>query len=71
MILAISEMLRNEGVLYTSPPMVHKEGGGASTSILDSGGASTSILDKGGADDMRLVSQMGVYNLMPQVGPPF
>jgi hypothetical protein len=57
MILAISNMLRSEGVLYTMPPMAMKEGGHTSTSILD----------KGGAQDMGLVSQMGIYNLMPQV----
>jgi hypothetical protein len=44
-------------VLYTMPPMAMKEGGHTSTSILD----------KGGAQDMGLVSQMGIYNLMPQV----
>lgn len=59
MILAISNMLRTEGVLYTMPPMAQKEGGTTGTSILD----------KGGAQDMGLVSQMGIYNLMPQVLP--
>ena len=59
MILAISNMLRKEGVLYTMPPMAQKDGAGGSTSIAD----------RGGAQDMGMVSQMGVYNLMPQVGP--
>ncbi len=56
MILAISDMLRKEGVLYTMPPMAQKDGAGASTSIMD----------RGGAHDMGLVSEAG----MPAVADP-
>ena len=57
MILAISTMLRKEGILYTMPPMAQHESGGGGTSVHDGGGQS----------DMGLVGQVGVYNIMPQV----
>lgn len=57
MILAISSMLRKEGVLYTMPPMAQIEGNNGGTNVHDSGGQA----------DMGLVGQVGVYNIMPQV----
>ena len=57
MILAISTMLRKEGILYTMPPMAQHEGHSSGTSVHDGGGQG----------DMGLVGQVGVYNIMPQV----
>lgn len=57
MILAISDMLRKEGILYTMPPMAQIEGHNGNTSLADGGGQG----------DLGLVGQVGVYNIMPQV----
>lgn len=57
MILALSTMLRKEGILYTMPPMAQHEGSNGGTSVHDGGGQG----------DMGLVGQVGVYNIMPQV----
>lgn len=57
MILAISDMLRKEGILYTMPPIAKVEGHSAEVEGTDTSGPA----------DMGLVTQMGVYNMMPNM----
>ena len=58
MILAISDMLRKEGVLYTMPPVARMEGQSADFECSPGSGAQ---------GDIGLVGQLGVYNMMPGV----
>ena len=57
MLLAISDLLREEGILYTVPPMQK----------IDGSSPATQVDDDGGRHDMMLISQTAVYDLMPQM----
>lgn len=57
MILAISDMLRKEGVLYTMPPMAK----------IDGQRREYDLEGEAAPSDMGLVGQMGVYSMMPNV----